>query len=79
MSKPGKAYNGDCHHPRRERSAGGYGGWTHKRYPLRYGSAEVELCCRCGAWQLNVHSPGRWYNGPYASALANVKMECEEI
>lgn len=73
----GDPYTGDCRHPARERSPGGYHGWTHPRYPLRYGSAEVELCRVCGAWQLSRHSPGRWYAGPYSVALRESAQEAE--
>jgi len=69
----------DCRHPLRERIKGGYGGWTIKRYPLRYGSAEVDICERCGAWTMPVHSPGKWNAGPYGAARAQAIKECEEL
>lgn len=79
MTKPGENYTGDCRHPVRERSRGGYRGHTHKRYPLRYGSAEVDTCCVCGAWHLPKHGPDRWRNGPYSVARAEAVREMEEV
>jgi hypothetical protein len=66
---PGFAYTGECLHPLKERSDGGYRGYTHKRWPLVYGSAQVELCCACGGWRLT--GRGReeeWHAGPYKVA-----------
>jgi hypothetical protein len=57
-----------CSHPMKYRTQGGYDGKAIKRYPLRYGSAEVEICKACDGWQLNVHSPGKWRAGPYEDA-----------
>jgi hypothetical protein len=70
-----KPYKGDCKHPLRERSKGGYKGLTHARFPLVYGSAEVELCCACGAWHMNVHRPNEWRAGPYAAVRAAAVLE----
>lgn len=78
MTRPGEKYDGDCRHPLRERSYGGYRGFTHPRYPLRYGSAEVDTCCICGAWYMPKHSPQKWYSGPYRAALAEAVREMEE-
>lgn len=73
-----KLYRGDCRHPLRERSPGGYLGLTHARWQLVYGSAEVELCRVCGAWHLNKHRPGEWRAGPYAAARAKAKELAED-
>lgn len=54
-----------CSHPRRERVASGRHGSSIKRYPLRYGSAEVEACMVCGGWRTMHHGPGAWQAGPY--------------
>lgn len=71
--RPGDDYTGECAHPLRERSDGGYQGHTHQRWPLVYGSAQVELCCVCGSWRLKgrgAHNDAkeRWRAGPYKVA-----------
>lgn len=54
-----------CDHPTEDRVKGGYEGKVLPRFPLRYGSAEVEECRKCGWWRMNVHDPDKWRPGPY--------------
>jgi hypothetical protein len=67
-----------CSHPDEERIKGGYDGKNIPRYPLRYGSAEVEICKACDAYRLNVHSPDKWYPGPYELDLKERLRQQEE-
>ncbi|UTU07791.1 hypothetical protein CcrC1_gp106 [Caulobacter phage C1] len=73
-------YTGDCPHLAPYRTAGGYDGAVLPRYPLRYGSAEVEVCNACEAYRLNVHSPKQWWKGPYLEkyrqAMQDIEDEC---
>ncbi|AXQ69696.1 hypothetical protein HOU03_gp114 [Caulobacter phage CcrSC] len=71
-------YDGPCEHPAKDRIHGGYNGEVLRRYPLRYGSAEVEACGACHAYRLNVHDPKTWWKGPYALAYAKAMREMEE-
>ncbi|AXQ69142.1 hypothetical protein HOU02_gp118 [Caulobacter phage CcrBL9] len=71
-------YEGDCPHLAPYRIAGGYDGEVLRRFPLRYGSAEVEVCTACDAYRLNVHNPKTWWKGPYAAAYAKAMREMEE-
>jgi hypothetical protein len=65
---PGKPYvEGDCLHTDVEK--GGYDGERFPRYPLRYGSAEVDVCRACGAWNMPEYSPREWHPGPYLEAF----------
>lgn len=50
---------------------GKYDGSVYPRYPLVYGSAQVEICPDCGAWRLVGRGTSeRWRPGPYASAYS---------
>lgn len=51
-----------CAHPSEHRKPG-------QRVPLRYGSAETEVCAACGAWRTLAHGPGRWNTTPIEEAL----------
>lgn len=67
-----------CRHPLRERAFGGYRGYTIQRYPLAYGSAEVDICEVCGSWTLPKHNPGQWWPGPYELARRIAVAERED-
>lgn len=71
-------YEGDCPHFAPHRIAGGYDGEVLPRYPLRYGSAEVEVCTACEAYRLNVHNPKTWWKGPYQDAYAKAMRDQED-
>lgn len=68
-----------CSHPEHCRLHGGYDGKVIPRYPLFYGSAEVEICSLCEMWRMNVHDPKRWRDGPYCDAyFERVREEADE-
>lgn len=72
-------YMEGCNHPAGERLHGGYQGFAVPRMPLRYGSAEVDICMKCGAWTMPVHSPGRWNAGPYSVHLRQAMIDGEQL
>lgn len=67
-----------CFHPIEFRIKGGYDGKRIPRYPLYYGSAEVEICGICRQWRLNVHSPNEWHDGPYEEAYRKAFDESDD-
>lgn len=68
-----------CTHPVGLRVDGKYDGSVIPRFPLIYGSAQVERCDGCGSWRLPVHDPAKWLPGPYEAALAQSVKEMEDL
>lgn len=54
----------------------------NKRYPLRYGSSEVQVCA-CGCWRLSWHDPvgkqADWKNSDVRIALIRAHEAMEEL
>lgn len=74
----GELYRGDCAHPRSEAVPSGALGLRWHRMPLRYGSAECEICGVCGSWRTLRHRPGPWAQGPYRVCLEASRREQED-
>jgi hypothetical protein len=55
-SAPARA-EGSCDHPPESIAPG-------PRVRLRWGSGPTEVCGRCGAYRVTLHSPGPWEPGP---------------